>query len=83
MWPLTGNAENSFTLAWHRPHRRHMPGDRYPASSPERCLLSRHRFRCCALEPVYAAIAWQCVDQIRYNMKNVHEYRSQAVGTNY
>jgi hypothetical protein len=28
----------------------------------------RHSFHCCALEHIYGAVAWQCVDQIRYNI---------------
>jgi hypothetical protein len=29
----------------------------------------RHSFHCCGLERAYGAVAWQCVDQIRWNIK--------------
>jgi hypothetical protein len=48
-------------------------------SLPSRCLETRcitPFFYCCLLERVYVAVAWQCVDQIHYNILIVEMYRS-------
>jgi hypothetical protein len=37
-----------------------------PSNELQHCLL-RHSYHCCTLKRVYRAVAWQRVDQIRYN----------------
>jgi hypothetical protein len=44
----------------------HWRADFYVATSYNIRPL-RHSFHCCELERVYGAVAWQCIDEIRYS----------------
>jgi hypothetical protein len=63
-------------------YRKHTSHKSYPLlwwchwTCADVCLLSccigtgciKTFFHCCVLDPIYGAVAWQCVDQIRYNI---------------